>query len=260
MMAKAKKELWRQRLAEATTPKDMAKLMKVMQNKQHHQIELSLTNNEAGSPKVALNNFFDNIFPGSLPWSGEISRTKNKWITYKQQIKQVNLKFLEPGTLMYLANTFKPNKAAGIDRIKPILLKNLSPKFYERLTILYKVSLALEYTPGAWCTSKVVIIPKPDKKDYSNPKSFRPMSLTPFLFKLREKLVKLQIEETTLATNPHHDQQHAFRAGRSTDMALSEAVDYIKKAPLNKEYAIGVVLDISGAFDNLTTKAAIDGL
>ena len=44
------------------------------------------------------------------------------------------------------------------------------------------------YTPQIWRQSKVIFIPKLGKDDYSKAKSFRPISLTPFLFKTLERL------------------------------------------------------------------------
>jgi len=44
-----------------------------------------------------------------------------------------------------------------------------------------------------------------------------------------------------------HDNQHAYQAGKSTDSALHTLVGKIEKALHNKEYALGVFLDIEGA-------------
>jgi len=73
-------------------------------------------------------------------------------------------------------------------------------------------SLALGYIPSAWSRARVVFIPKIGKKDITNPKSFRPISLTSFLLKTIEKLVDYRIRSTVLRHEPLQPTQHAYRA------------------------------------------------
>jgi retron-type reverse transcriptase len=54
--------------------------------------------------------------------------------------------------------------------------------------------------------------------------------------------------------------QHAFRSSKGTDTALSEAVNKIESGLLRQEYTLGVFLDISGAFNNLSFKSAIKSM
>ena len=74
------------------------------------------------------------------------------------------------------------------------MLKNAPMNVLERLELLYKALVLLAYTPEDWRKAKVVLLPKQGKKDYSEPKSFRPISLTSFIFKMLEKIVKEEIE------------------------------------------------------------------
>jgi hypothetical protein len=76
----------------------------------------------------------------------------------------------------------------------------------------------------------------------------------PFLFKGLEKLVKRQLEQTVLKDDPLSPHQHAFRKGFSTESALSSVMSFLEKAVLKGGLAIGVFLDIKGAFDNVTTE------
>ena len=98
--------------------------------------------------------------------------------------------------------SFKANKAAGHDDIKPIVLQNLPPDMVDRIGKIYDACQTIGYTPIVWRQSKVVFIPKPGKPDYTVAKAFRPISLTPFLFKGLEKLSSWHIQETALKTNP----------------------------------------------------------
>ena len=68
------------------------------------------------------------------------------------------------------------------------------------------------------------------------------------------------MEETDLKVNPLHMNQHAFRKGSSCDSALSDMVNDIEKSIHRGEYALGVFLDVTGAFINLSIEAAQQGM
>ena len=63
-------------------------------------------------------------------------------------------------------------------------MKLFSDEILTLLQRLYDSMISLNYTPSVLRTSKVIMIPKPGKEDYTIAKSYRPISLTPFLFKL----------------------------------------------------------------------------
>jgi retron-type reverse transcriptase len=116
---------------------------------------------------------------------------------------------------------------------------------------LYETSIALEYVPAKWREVTVIFIPKPGKSDYTDKRAFRPISLMSVLFNKLERLVLWHIEETNLTNRPMHESQYSFRKGKSTDQALSKAMNIIKKGLNQGEYVLGVFCDISGAFDNV---------
>ena len=255
----AKRRWWRELTAAVATPKDTARLIKSLQGKESQKIQLSLNNNNTGSPQAAAEHFIDTLFPGSVP-AGEHVPEEFRFTTDFELDRREDVQFINIQALKFHVRSFKPRKTPGMDQIKPILLKQLDDETYYRLIRLYKACLVLRYIPKDWCASKVVIIPKPGKDDYSKPKSFRPISLSSFFFKLMEKVVKGHIENTFLTKKPLHEQQHAFRSGHSCDTALSVTVDCIESAITRGQYCLGVFLDISGAFDNLSIDAAIAGL
>ena len=136
----------------------------------------------------------------------------------------------------------------------------MGPKALQRLTNLYRASLAIQWVPEAWRRSKVVFIPKPGKDDYTKVKSYRPISLSSFLMKAMERVILWEMEATALIDTPLNPNQHGFRHNSSCDSAVSGLVDLIESAILRKQYAIGVFLDIQGAFDNLDLDKAVQGM
>jgi hypothetical protein len=65
-----------------------------------------------------------------------------------------------------------------------------------------------------------------------------------------------QLDELCLMDKPLHDNQFAFRKGRSTEHALSKTVNYIEThTDKVNSYVVGVFMDIRGAFDNISTES-----
>ncbi|GJQ86669.1 hypothetical protein Trydic_g7853 [Trypoxylus dichotomus] len=93
------------------------------------------------------------------------------------------------------------------------------------------------------------------KEDGTNSKSFRPISLIPFLLKTMEKVIDNHIRMEVMEEATLHQSQHVYRAGRSTETALLELTGTIQKTLDEGETAICAFLDISGAFDNTSHEA-----
>ena len=53
-----------------------------------------------------------------------------------------------------------------------------------------------------------------------------------------------------MALQPLHPNQHAYQARKSVETALHQLVVQVEKALDQQEIALGVFLDIEGAFDN----------
>ena len=90
---------------------------------------------------------------------------------------------------LFLAiHSFGKLKGAGLDEIKPIVLQNMGSNARQRLLNIYKASYMLSYIPSNWCKAKVIFLPKNGKEDYSQPRSYRPISLISCLAKIYEPL------------------------------------------------------------------------
>jgi len=65
-----------------------------------------------------------------------------------------------------------------------------------------------------------------------------------------DRLVDRYLRDEILAFQPLHPNQHAYQAGKSVETALHQLVVWVEKALDQQETAVGVFLDIEGAFDN----------
>ena len=116
------------------------------------------------------------------------------------------------------------------------------------------------YTPSLWKEAEVIFIPKPGKDDYSLAASFRPISLMSFVFKGMERLVYWNLLDTALAQNPLSSAQHGFRAGYSTETALTKVVSKLESSVYRGGTAVAVFLDVQGAFDNVDPEKALQAM
>jgi len=264
LMHKAKKLSWRKFVTGIMDSKGMSFVFKALQRRDNKS--LGILNNADGTstdtPEASLNLLFAEHFPGSRRMDpvvpGEMPESLPN--TSCTSFELLEMEMITPEKIRRAFASFSNYKAAGKDGFKPIMLKQLGPKALQRLTWLYKASIQLEYVPRSWRESKVIFIPKPGKSDYSQVRAFRPISLTSFLFKGLERMVLWDLEEHTFKSNPLHQNQHAFRPGFSCDSALTDMVDDVEAGILRDEFALGVFLDIEGAFDNLSLAAAIEGM
>jgi len=91
---------------------------------------------------------------------------------------------------------------------------------------------------------------------YTEPKSYRPVSLLPTLGKVLETLIitrlKNEIKEN-LSTD-----QHGFTVHRSTLSAINSLLEWVDNR--SEKLVLGVFLDISGAFDNLNWDVLFEDL
>ena len=86
-------------------------------------------------------------------------------------------------------------KSAGPNGIKPIVMKNFGPRALGCITNICPAIYSTGYIPTELRKSRVVFIPKPQKDDYGDAGSFRPISLTQFLIKSMECVIEWLLRE-----------------------------------------------------------------
>jgi hypothetical protein len=128
------------------------------------------------------------------------------------------------------------------------------------LAKIFNRSLDFGFMPTIWRESKAIFIPKTGKLDMQDPKSYRPICLSNFLFKTFEKILLLKLGRDNIYPNKLSHHQHGFKTNRSTYTALSSFVNEIELAKEKRKHTVAVFLDIRGAFDNMDPQKALDVL
>ena len=172
--------------------------------------------------------------------------TLNDSIDQQQTENLSNLEISTNGIEKLLKN-LKPDKAAGPDRIKPIVLKELSEQIAPILQVIYTVSLQTGQVPEDWTSANVApLYKKGDKSDAAN---YRPISLTCIACKLMEHIVASNLVRFLDSNNLLYDLQHGFREKRSTETQLVMLVEDLARAASSGKQTDLVLLDFSKAFD-----------
>ena len=154
----------------------------------------------------------------------------------------------------------KNNKAPGKDGIKNEMIKESINEIEDDLIILFRSCLAKCIIPTMWKIGEGKIIAKPGKSDYTIAKAYRIITLSSCLLNLLETLILWHLQTDLKIEKASSKHQHRFKAGSATDTAVAKLVDKVENALKNGNHALGIFLDIEGAFDNLPFDTIEDAL
>src|SRR6266581_27614 len=152
-------------------------------------------------------------------------------------------------------STTSNKSAPGPSGITYKLLKWAFEARPDRFVDLFNAALSLGHHP--WKDAKVVVIPKPNKGDYSLPKAYRPISLLECCGKLLEKIVAKRL----LSDINHFSLIPSSQFGSrdyscATDAALS-LVHTVQGAIQTRHTCAVLLFDIQGFFDHIHVERAV---
>lgn len=251
----SKRDHWKEQCSNVTSSRDAARMVRAFSGNPDIQLgslkRLDGTSTQSTAETLSL--LLQTHFPGC-----EIGGSVADFRSATSQPPHIgDCDFITPGRVRWAVDSFSPFKSAGLDNIRPVLLQKMGDSALSRLKDIFVACLRHSFIPSAWRASKVVFLPKPGKDTYDLPKSFRPICLMSFLLKTLERLCDRHIRDLTLTRSPLHRLQHAYMAGRSVESALHCVVGKIESARSRKEYALGLFLDIEGAFDKVKVEVVL---
>ena len=151
--------------------------------------------------------------------------------------------------------TLQSKKAPGPDNIMNEMIKSCSDLLENPLKHVFKHCLKHSISPTQWKVNVGKILAKPDKNDYSNPKAFRIISLTSNIQKLMEKMILIYLEDKVGIDKKLTKNQFGFRKRKCTQTALHKLTNKIEEAIAHGQFALGIFLDVEGAFDAIKFKS-----
>lgn len=155
----------------------------------------------------------------------------------------------QPKDILNIIKKLHVNKAAGIDKIRPIDIKTIAQKFAKAIAHFINTSISTGTYPSQLKSGIVrPIYKKGNKKDYD---SYRPITILPVLDKICEKYISKEIHTFYNKNNILSCDQYGFQANKSTTLLLSNFTDFINDCLNKKEHIIVIFIDYSKAFDTL---------
>ena len=228
------------------------KLARVPRTKRKPWEELNVLRKPDGSytedSEETLNVLASEHFPDSE--KENITHHTSRKFTSEEDEKTIS-KILNSARMDRVVNKLPTNKAPGLDGVRNKMIKTAWPQIKEPLQHIFKQCLIYSHCPKIWKTSKGIIIPKEGKEDYTNPRSYRIISLTSNSQKLLERMILDYLERDTGVDKKLTKNQFGFRKRKSTEAAIHRLTRKIEDSIQNGQFGLGVFLDVEGAFDNV---------
>lgn len=205
---------------------------------------LNYENITSNDTSLWLESFSNNLAPPSVPSEDSLPSPISP-------LASLNC-FDSPFSLneLLLALDGLSDSAPGIDGIPYSFIIKSSEKCHKIFLELVNHFFDYGIVPIEWKSQIVIPILKPGK-DPSDPNSYRPIALSSVLAKITEHLIKHRLEWFVESKSIIPKSQFGFRKGYSTMDSLSLLTTDIYIAFKEKQYLVGVFLDITSAYDNV---------
>lgn len=220
-------------------------------SKEKVNIKLKINNAEFSDPQQvsnSFNNFFASIGdPDHTPGSSRPRPCGRSVISPSE-----NSMFLAPVTpqeVQKAIKNLKNKKSFGIDEIPPCLFKECYEELTQPLTLLINQSYSEGIFPSLLKQTIIRPIHKKDKKNDLN--NYRPIALLPTASKIFEKIICDRVYKFCEKYKLFDECQNGFRKNRSTTLAVYKYMREIIKILENKQYGIGILLDMTKAYDKV---------
>ncbi|KAJ5159354.1 zinc knuckle domain protein [Penicillium coprophilum] len=155
-----------------------------------------------------------------------------------------------------------PNKAPGEDGLPNSLWHKLIeiPAVLDTISRIYNACVRLGTNPSHFQKSITVVLRKAGKRDYQLAKSYRPVALLNTLGKFLEAVIARRISYAVETEGLLPDTHLGGRKGISVDHAIQGIIGRIRRAWGHNKVASILMLDVSGAYDNVSHERLIHNL
>ena len=151
--------------------------------------------------------------------------------------------------MLKLLSNLNPDKAAGPDSIKPVVLKKLKTEIAPVIYLLFEETLQTGHLLAGLKKAQVCLLIKNGHK--TEPSNYRPISFTCILCKVMEHIIASNLSKHLNKHNILYELQHGFREKRSCETQLIQLVEDLgRQLSLGKQTDL-ILLDFSKALDKL---------
>ena len=175
------------------------------------------------------------------PWNS--SANKPRMNDALPKVPQMDaFKIMEEG-IRKLNSGLDPNKAVGLDKLKPWVLNKLADVLAPMVTLISNASQKLQKVPRDWKTANIVQIFKNGEKYKTS--NYHPVSLTCVLCKCMEHIGANQVMQHLTKNNILYNHQHGLRSKLSTEIQLIEFTEHMLRGMKDGKLSDVVQMDFT---------------
>lgn len=160
-----------------------------------------------------------------FPSSSEADLTDIETMNYSFSISMKDLVSKEEVVRAVMRS--KPDKASKINGIPNRFLRMVLEELKTTITHLFRACLKLGYHFREFKKVNIIVLRKPKKEDYTEPKSYRPIALLDTMGKALNSIVAKRLSDYAENGNMLSVEQMRARRGRFTETALETIVETI---------------------------------
>ena len=250
-IARAKSESWMQFCSKQNKENIWSTLKRITKKHNFMQPEtVNFNGNVTENAKETAAAFLDHFFQpdNSVNDSPEQSHIRVSIGNYNDRTtSDVDFTF---GEINDILKNISSSKAPGRDHLTADICCKVFETIPQHFVELFNACLRIGCFPTIWKIARVKVIPKPNKMNYNDVGSYRPIGLLPIFGKVLEKLMIDRIFWHLQKNKQLSENQFGFTPQKSTEQALSCAVQKIESYLTTKSHVVVISLDIKGAFDN----------
>lgn len=195
----------------------------------------------------SFNNFFTNIAEDIIRKLPTSDKHFSDFINSIDPLIGFKFREVSYNEVRDIINGLRNSRSKDPYDINVHIIKSLKDIIVYPLTNLINQCIRDNTFPAVLKLAKVIpIFKKGCKDDTSN---YRPISLTPILGKIFEKVLKQQINEFFEENKLFHNSQFGFRNQRSTTLAINKLTQIVLNDFENSNFTHGTFYDLTKAFD-----------
>ena len=130
----------------------------------------------------------------------------------------------------------------------PSMLRRLGANAIQALTHLFNG--CFETGSWVWRAAKIIFLRKEGKTSYASAGAYRPISITPFIGKVLEKILTERLAKHLNRVNVWDRNQEGFSRNRNTIRYLNRLVNQIKDEKQSKRETVCLFIDFEKAYDS----------
>ncbi|GAA5836146.1 hypothetical protein JCM5353_002632 [Sporobolomyces roseus] len=154
--------------------------------------------------------------------------------------------------------TMKPSKASGLSNIPISILRSLWPDLQHRLSSIFRACLRLGYHPLKWRSYLGIVLRKPQKDNYSLPKSYRLIAILETMSKVLETAVEKQMRWELEKDGKLAKMHFGGRKGRGVEDAVMWLLSKVKDCWQDDKVVLALSLDAKNAFPSVNKQKLLN--